>query len=53
MNKYQTGLVVQGAGVLMLAVAVVHLIKAQPFMTVLVVGSVVTYLVGDFMKKSG
>lgn len=51
MNKYQTGLVVQGASLVMLATAVVSLIKAQPLMSVLIVGSVVTYLVGYFMKK--
>jgi len=51
MNKYHTGLAVQGGGVLLLAVGLVHLIKAQPLMSVILVGGIIALVVGYFMKR--
>lgn len=51
MNKYQTGLVVQGSGILLSVVGLVNVIKAQSLMAVLIVGGVLAFVVGYFMKK--
>ncbi len=51
MNKYQTGLVVQGSGVLLGAIGLVNVIKAQPLMAIFIVGGVLAFVVGYFMKK--
>ena len=51
MNKYQTGLVVQGSGILLMVIGLVNIIKEQPLMAVFIVGGILTIVVGEFMKR--
>jgi hypothetical protein len=51
MNRPEIGLIVQGAGILITAVAMILLVRLQPVPVVMIVIGIGTFIVGHFIRK--